>query len=172
MMWYRVQGKRCRAQACKAPHADIAAAEAEAAARLCEHLLHLQRRQRAFLGRAGARLARLRAAAQAVAAFGAPGGSAAAVGEGADAESEALGDAFAVPPQVQPLACVRLVACPGSWRSAGVVALLHVVVSAHQEALCPEALGEQSGLLPGVIVSHRCAVMGGANPVEHLMTGT
>jgi hypothetical protein len=157
MMWYRVQGKRCRAQACKAPHADIAAAEAEAAARLCEHLLHLQRRQRAFLGRAGARLARLRAAAEALAAFGAPGaarepapaGGAAAEGEGADAEDGALGDAFAIPPQVQPPACVRLVASPGSWRSADLVALVHVNVSAHREAPCQEALGDQRGLLPG-----------------------
>lgn len=95
------------AQACKAPHADIAAAEAEAAARLCEHLLHLQRRQRAYLGRLGARLARVCALAGTLAAFGRADSNAQAPkpvsgGAGVEVSLEAtlLASAFAVPPQV------------------------------------------------------------------------
>ena len=37
-------------QAGKAPHTDISMAEVEGATRRCEHLLYLQRRQRAALG--------------------------------------------------------------------------------------------------------------------------
>lgn len=106
-------------QACKEPHADIATGEAEAAARLCEHLLHLQRRQRAYLGRLGARLARVRALASALAAFGqqpggqshegsAPGGHA---GDAGDLEAAALASAFAVPPQVRAQHGWRAPAC-------------------------------------------------------------
>ncbi|KAK9820997.1 hypothetical protein WJX81_006213, partial [Elliptochloris bilobata] len=93
-------------QACKAPHADIAAGEAEAAVRLCEHLLHLQRRQRAWLGRTGVRLARVRALSAALAAFGQPSSHAqipiaAVTGAGTDdpAEAAALAAALSVPPQ-------------------------------------------------------------------------
>ena len=105
-------------QACKELHADIAAGEAEAAARLCEHLLHLQRRQRAYLGRLGARLARMRALASALAAFRQPGsqsqeGSAPGGGAGDAGELDAavLASAFTVPPQVRAQRGWRAPAC-------------------------------------------------------------
>ena len=108
MLASKTMSVKCWLQACKEPHADIAAGEAEAAARLCEHLLHLQRRQRAHLGRLGARLARIRTLASALAAFGqsgnhyhkagAPGGGAGVAG---GLEDAALVSAFAVPLQVR-----------------------------------------------------------------------
>ncbi len=58
-------------QAAKAPHHDLSAAEVEAAVRLAEHLLHLQRSQRRSLATAAARYEELADLAGGLAAVGA-----------------------------------------------------------------------------------------------------
>ena len=59
------------AQAAQAPSPDLSAREVAAAQHLTEHALHLQRRQRACLGRMGAAVLRLRRLSAALAAFSA-----------------------------------------------------------------------------------------------------
>jgi hypothetical protein len=58
-------------QAAKAPSGDLSQREVAAAQHLAEHSLHLQRCQRALLGRAAAAAARMRALSAALSAFAA-----------------------------------------------------------------------------------------------------
>lgn len=60
-----------RPQAAKAPSPDLSAREVAAAQHLTEHALHLQRRQRALIGRTGAAVLRLQNLSASLTAFSA-----------------------------------------------------------------------------------------------------